>query len=58
MSSYDFDQLLQLWAAEKLTNEQAIGQILLQIQALAKRIGDLEKEQEQARRVAKLKRQG
>ncbi|WP_420631680.1 hypothetical protein [Candidatus Leptofilum sp.] len=54
MSSYDLDQLLRLWSAEKLTNEQAIGQILLQIKALTKRIGDLDEEQEQARRAAKL----
>ena len=32
MSAYDLNQLLRLWTADKLTAEQAVGQIIQQVQ--------------------------
>lgn len=49
MASYDLQQLIKLWEQEKLTTEQAIGQILLQLKALSERTGVLEKKQAQTR---------
>jgi hypothetical protein len=46
MSAYDLNQLLRLWTADKLTSEQAIGQIIQQIQALSERISELERKVE------------
>lgn len=43
MSSYDLDRVIKLWERDQLTNEQAIGQLLLQVQALGQRVGELEK---------------
>jgi hypothetical protein len=42
MSAYDLKQIVRMWEREKLTSEQAIGQILLQTQILSERIGVLE----------------
>lgn len=50
MAAYELEQLIKLWATEKVTAEQAIGQILLQLQALSERIGKLERRLEQERR--------
>jgi hypothetical protein len=47
MSAYDLNQLLRLWTADKLTAEQAIGQIIQQIQALSERVNELERKMEQ-----------
>ncbi|MEW5988817.1 MAG: hypothetical protein AB1791_19500 [Chloroflexota bacterium] len=49
MSSYDLNQVIKMWEQEKLIAEQAIGQILLHLQALSVRIGLLEKRLEQIR---------
>lgn len=49
MSSYDLNQVIKMWEQEKLVAEQAIGQILLHLQALSVRIGLLEKRLEQIR---------
>lgn len=52
MSAYDLERLLKLWAAEKLTAEQAIGQILQQMQQLSARVGQLERQQARERKAA------
>ncbi|MEM7127088.1 MAG: hypothetical protein AAF702_12225 [Chloroflexota bacterium] len=44
MSRYDLDEVVQRWAREELTAEQAIGQILLHLEDLRKRMEQLEKE--------------
>lgn len=46
MSAYDLNQLLRLWTADKLTAEQAIGQIIQQVQALSERVNELERRME------------
>lgn len=50
MSSYNLNQLIKKWTKEELTTEQAVGQILLQLQTLSTRIGTLEKRFEQNRK--------
>ncbi|MCA9957805.1 MAG: hypothetical protein KC413_05450 [Anaerolineales bacterium] len=50
MSSYDLKQLVTMWQREKLTPEQAIGQVLLHLEVLAARLGELEKRVETHRR--------
>lgn len=44
MSQYNLQQFIKLWAQEKITTEQAIGQILLQIQELTDRIKQMEQQ--------------
>ena len=46
MSAYELNRLIQLWKADNLSTEQAIGQILLQIQALSERVNELERKME------------
>ena len=43
MSRYDVQKLISMWARERLTPEQAMGQILLHIEDLSKRVGEVEK---------------
>ena len=43
MGSYNLDELITLWEREKLTSEQAIGQMLLLMQSLNRRIRELER---------------
>jgi hypothetical protein len=43
MGSYNLEDLITLWEREKLTTEQAIGQIILVLQALSERIRELER---------------
>ncbi len=50
MSSYNLNQLIKMWAQEELSTDQAVGQMLLQMQALSARIGELEKRLEQNRK--------
>jgi hypothetical protein len=50
MSSYNLNQIIKMWTKEELTTEQAVGQILLQMQSLSTRIGTLEKQFEQNRK--------
>ncbi len=50
MSAYDMDSLLNKWERGTITTEQAIGQILLLIQGVSQRVGDLEKRMAQRRR--------
>ena len=53
MAAYQLEELIQMWAADKITQEQAIGQILLQVQSLSERIGKLERRLEEERRTKK-----
>jgi hypothetical protein len=51
MGSYNLDELITLWEREKLTTEQAVGQILLILRSLSQRVHELERRwwrQEQA----------
>jgi hypothetical protein len=50
MSSYNLNQLIKKWTKEELTTEQAVGQLLLQLQALSTRLGTLEKRFEKNRK--------
>lgn len=43
MSSYTLEDVIKKWEHGKLTTEQAIGQMLLLLQALSQRVGALEK---------------
>ena len=43
MSRYDVQQLISMWARERLTLEQAMGQILLHIDDLSRRVSEVEK---------------
>lgn len=43
MSTYDLNRMIEMWGLEKLTAEQAIGQIMLHLRSLSKRVGDIEK---------------
>ena len=49
MSAYDMDSLLNKWERGTITTEQAIGQILLLIQGLSQRVGNLERRMERRR---------
>lgn len=50
MSAYDLNRLIQLWTADNLSTEQAVGQILLQIQALSERVNELERKVERGQK--------
>lgn len=50
MSSYTLNQLIKMWTKEELSTEQAIGQILLQMQTLSTRVGTVEKRNLEQRR--------
>jgi hypothetical protein len=43
MGNYNLDELITRWEQEKLTAEQAVGQILLMLQSLAERVQELER---------------
>ena len=45
MSQYPMEELVKLWATEQLTAEQAIGQLLLQVKSILKRLAELERNQ-------------
>lgn len=42
MSKYDLQQVIKMWAQEKLTAEQVIGQMLLHLEELLQRVRVLE----------------
>ncbi len=50
MSAYPLSKVIELWKAGKLTEEQAIGQILLLLQGLQKRLDELERRESEKRR--------
>lgn len=43
MGNYNLDELITLWEREKLTTEQAVGQILLILGWLNQRVRELER---------------
>ncbi len=43
MSAYKLEKVIHLWDVGKLTQEQAIGQILLLLKELHERLGELER---------------
>jgi hypothetical protein len=43
MGNYSLDELVTRWEREKLTTEQAIGQLLLILRSLTERVRDLER---------------
>lgn len=43
MSAYELETVLKKWKKGDLSTEQAVGQILLQLQLLSGRVGVLEK---------------
>ena len=50
MSKYDLQQLVTMWQKEKITTEQAIGQLLLHFQGLVTRVGTIERHVESNRK--------
>lgn len=53
MGTYPLDRIIREWGTDKLSTEQAIGQVLLLIQQMQKRLAELEARlfrQEQANR--------
>ena len=55
MNPYELKQVIKMWEQETLTAEQAIGQILLHLQAIGQRLGQLEQRIEQRGIVSRLK---
>lgn len=49
MGSYTLDEIKKRWELGTLTTEQTIGQMLLQMEALSRRVGTLEKRLESQR---------
>lgn len=49
MSAYDLETILKKWERDELSTEQAIGQILLVLENLMRRIGRLEVNQANTR---------
>ncbi len=50
MSAHPLKDVIKLWEVEKLTQEQVIGQILLLLQEIHERLGELERRQSASRR--------
>ena len=50
MGTYSLETLIRKWGLSELTAEQAIGQILLILQKLARRVEALEERGEEAHR--------
>lgn len=51
-SRYTLKELISLWARERISQEQAIGQILLQLEHVSHRLAAVEKKMNQNRRLA------
>lgn len=43
MNTYDISQIIKMWARVEITQEQAIGQIMLHVQQLGQRVTNLER---------------
>ena len=50
MKGYDLQQVIHMWEHEKLSVEQTIGQLLLQVEKLAERVSLLERRLEEIRK--------
>ena len=48
MSTYDLDALLRLWELEKITEEQAIGQLIVHLRQMNARVTVLERDGSQS----------
>jgi hypothetical protein len=57
MGVYSLEALVRKWGLSELTTEQAIGQILLNLQELARRVEALEGRGEKANRKRVLRRE-
>ena len=53
MSAYHLSELVKKWEKGDLSSEQAIGQLMLQLEALSERMGTVEKRLEQSRQQQK-----
>ncbi len=49
MSAYELETVLKKWKRGDLSAEQAVGQILLQLELLSGRVGDLERKLQEER---------
>lgn len=49
MGNYSLDEVIKRWERGTLTTEQAVGQMLLLIRSLSRRVGTLEKAMEAQR---------
>lgn len=49
MSAYELSRVLEKWDREELTSEQAIGQLLLLVESLNRRVGAIERRLERLR---------
>lgn len=49
MGSYTLEEVIMRWGRGNLTAEQAVGQMLLILQDLSRRVGQIEREHEAAR---------
>lgn len=49
MGSYTLDEVMKRWTRGNITTEQAVGQTLLILQDIARRVGALEKIREEER---------
>jgi hypothetical protein len=56
MSAHPLNKVIELWRAGKLTEEQAIGQMLLLLQGLQKRLDELERRESEKRRAGESQR--
>ena len=43
MSNYNLDELITRWEREKVTTEQAVGQMLMMLRSLVERVQELER---------------
>ena len=43
MNTYDISQIIKMWEHVEITQEQAIGQIMLHLQQLGQRVTQLER---------------
>jgi hypothetical protein len=50
MKGYELQQVIHMWEHEKLSIEQTIGQLLLQVEKLAERVSLLERRLEEIRK--------
>ncbi|MDJ0756885.1 MAG: hypothetical protein QNJ45_25365 [Ardenticatenaceae bacterium] len=49
MSAYELARVIEKWDREELTTEQAVGQLLLLVESLNRRVGGIERRLERLR---------
>lgn len=57
MGSYTLDEVIKRWTRGDMTTEQVVGQALLIMQDISRRVGTLEKLREADRNEAKVEKQ-